>query len=521
VLDDRRATRQAVHALRAARTRRQLRELDWIDTLYKAYITVILTGAAIFYLAPVFGNTTASPSLVSTIRSHGPAGVGVCVAVVIALGLRSGGRGGPLALEDADITHVLLAPVHRSTVLRSSALRQLRGVFFMGAVAGAVLGTLASVRLPGATLAWLGVGVGTGILVALAAWGAALIASGCRLGVGRATVIGALFVAWAVADLVLGTKLSPTTQIGQLALAPLHWSPVALVGVGVAAVPLLAGLALIGGVSLEGAQRRAGLVGHLRFAATMQDLRTVMILHRQLAQELPRSRPWWHGSRRGSGRPVWRRDWQGIARWPISRVVRVVALSVVAGLALAGARQGAAALVIVAGVALFLAAVDAGEGLAQELDHPERPASYPIAWGVLIQRHLVVPLCVLLVVELPALAVMVALTSPAAAAAVAGVVWVPLAVAGTCAGAAALVLSAPSAATQFGFGLGFGGPELTGLLTVLRTTFPPAIMIGALAPLVLSSHPSPLGAATAISLGVIAVCTAIVAWLQSRKLRFE
>ena len=521
MLDDRRATRQAVHALRAARTRRQLRELDWIDTLYKAYITVLLTGAAIFYLAPVFGNTAASHSLVDTIRSHGPAGIGVAVAVVLTLGLRSGGRGGPLALEDADITHVLLAPVQRGTVLRSAALRQLRGVFFMGTVAGAVLGVLASVRLPGPTLGWIGTGVATGILVALGAWGAALVASGCRLGVRGATAIGFVFIAWAAADLAFGTTLSPTTQIGRLALAPLHWSPLALVGVGVALVPLLLGLALAGGTSLEAAQRRAGLVGHLRFAATMQDLRTVMILHRQLAQQLPRSRPWWHVGGEGPGRPVWRRDWQGIARWPTSRVVRVVALSLLAGLALAGARRGAAALVIVAGLALFLAAVDASEGLAQELDHPERPASYPLAWGALIMRHLVVPACVLLALELPVLGVTIALTSPATAGPLAAVAWLPVAIAGTAAAAGALVLSAPSAATQLGFGLGFGGPELTGLLTVLRTTAPPALMIVSLTPLVLTGHPTPIDAAVAIAMTAVTISLVVGAWLQTRTLRFE
>jgi hypothetical protein len=521
VLDDRRATRQAIHALRAARSRRRLRELDWIDTVYKAYITVILSGAAIFYLAPVFGDTTASHSLVTTIRHQGPAGIGVVIAVVVTLGLRSGGRGGPLALEGADITHVLLAPVRRATVLRSSALRQLRGVFFMGAVAGAVLGTLASVRLPGSTLAWLGVGVATGILVALTAWGAALIASGLRLGVGRATAIGAVLIAWAVADLVVGTELSPTTQIGRVALGPLHWSPAAAIGVVLPVATLLAGFAFIGGSSLEAAERRAGLVGQLRFAATIQDLRTVMVLHRQLAQELPRSRPWWHVSARARGRAVWRRDWQGIARWPIARVARVTALSLVAGAALVGARQGAAALVIVAGIALFLAALDVSEGLAQELDHPERPASYPVAWGELIMRHLIVPGVVLLVVELPALGLLIGLTNPGPAASLAAIVWVPVAFAGTCGAATALTLSAPSAATQLAFGIGFGAPELATLALVLRVATPPAVMIAALTPLVLTGHPVPLEAAAAISLAVVTISVAAGAWLQSRRLRFE
>ena len=44
----------------------------------------------------------------------------------VAVGLRSGSRGGPLALERAEVRHVLLAPVDRTTALRAPAIRQLR-----------------------------------------------------------------------------------------------------------------------------------------------------------------------------------------------------------------------------------------------------------------------------------------------------------------------------------------------------------------------------------------------------------
>jgi hypothetical protein len=516
VLEDRRSTRRVLRALRAARSRRRLGELDWIDTLYKAYLTVILSAVSIFYLAPVFGDTAVSHGVVASIRSDGPAVLGVCIAVAVTLGLRSGGRGGPLALEEADISHVLLAPVRHSTVLRSAALRQVRGVLLMGAIGGAVLGTLASVRLPGATLAWLGAGVGIGILVALAMWGAALVASGCRLGVRRATGVGFVLVAWALTDVVWSTRLSPTTQVARVALTPLVWSSAVWIGVVIAAAVPLAGLAVAGGVSLESAQRRASLVGQLRFAATIQDLRTVMVLHRQLAQELPRSQPWWHRSTRAPGRACWRRDWQGIARWPAGRVARVAALSVVAGLALVGARQGATALVIIAGAALFLAVLDATEGLAQELDHPERAATYPVLWGSLIVRHLLVPACVLVVLELPAFAVTVTLSQPSAVGA-AALVLVPAAFAGAVGAAAALVLGAPSPNTLFGFGF----PELAGVLLILRTVLPPALMITALTPLVLSSHPSPVAATAAIILAVSTITLGVWAWLQNRRLTFE
>jgi hypothetical protein len=173
-------------------------------------------------------------------------------------------------------------------------------------------------------------------------------------------------------------------------------------------------------------------------------------------------------------------------------------------------------LVIIAGAALFLAALDATEGLAQELDHPERAATYPVPWGSLIVRHLVVPACVLIVLELPALAVTVAL-SQASVAAVAAIVLVPAAVAGAVGAAAALVLGTPSPATLFGFGF----PELAGVLLILRTVLPPALMVAALTPLILSSGASPIAAAGAIVLTVSTVALGVGAWLQSRRLRFE
>ena len=50
--------------------------------------------------------------------------------------------------------------------------------------------------------------------------------------------------------------------------------------VGLAAVAVVAGLQLIGGVSIERLERRSRLVGQVRFAATLQDVRTVLVLRR-------------------------------------------------------------------------------------------------------------------------------------------------------------------------------------------------------------------------------------------------
>ena len=44
--------------------------------------------------------------------------------------------------------------------------------------------------------------------------------------------------------------------------------------------------------SLDALARRSSLVAQLRFAVTMQDLRTVILLRRQLNQEQTRGSPW-------------------------------------------------------------------------------------------------------------------------------------------------------------------------------------------------------------------------------------
>ena len=175
-----------------------------------------------------------------------------------------------------------------------------------------------------------------------------------------------------------------------------------------------------------------------------------------------------------------------------------------------------------AGVALYLAALDASEGLAQEIDHPERPAGYPLPWGTLVVRHLAVPACVLAVVELPALAIVVGFGGRLSVLAIAAIVLVPGAIAGAVAAGMALVLGSPPPSAY----LGFGFPEIAGFLLGFRIAFPPALMIGAVAPLALGEHaggnqPGATDVALTVVLALMAVCGAVVTWLASRRLRFE
>src|SRR4051812_43424485 len=141
------------------------------------------------------------------------------MAAVIGLGMRSGARGGPIALSPADVHVVLLAPVSRTRALLDPALRQLRFATFVGALLGALGGVVASRRLPGSASAWVLAGMACGAATGIAAVGAALVVSGLR---GRrwASPMAFVLLLWATVDLAGGTATAPTTFLGQLALRP-------------------------------------------------------------------------------------------------------------------------------------------------------------------------------------------------------------------------------------------------------------------------------------------------------------
>src|SRR5207245_9660315 len=117
---------QAVEARadqRAARRRRRLAEVDVFEAVYRVYLTGITLTMAVLLLAGATGDRRLRPSTVDAVRHHGAGVLGLVVALAVAVGLRSGGRGGPLVVEAPDVAHVLLAPVDRGAALRGPAVR--------------------------------------------------------------------------------------------------------------------------------------------------------------------------------------------------------------------------------------------------------------------------------------------------------------------------------------------------------------------------------------------------------------
>jgi hypothetical protein len=211
-------------------------------------------------------------------------------------------------------------------------------------------------------------------------------------------------------------------MLGELATLPLqHGARVALAAVGVVlALALFAGGLLgVGGILLEAARRRAALAAELRFSASVKDLRTVVLLRRQLASERPRRRPW---VRLGAGeRPIWRRGAQSLLRWPAVRVARALFLVIAAGALAVAAWRASIVIAALPGLLLFIAALDVVEPLAQEADHPTRSDLLPLDTGLLFRRHLLVPTAGLTLLVLVA-AVAAAVVSGSAIALEVGVV---------------------------------------------------------------------------------------------------
>jgi hypothetical protein len=488
----------ALRDLRRARNLRHREDFDWVETLYRVYVTFLSAVALVWLSASRVTDAAARGDGLADIRDHGAAVLGLAVAFLVALGLRSGSRGGPLSLEAADVRLVLLAPIGRRVALRAPALRQLRSAAFGGLCVGVVVGNLAGQRLPGEFAGWVVAGAGFGLLAGVLPAGAALVACGYRLGRPVASGLGAAVLAWSAADVALGAATSPLTRVGRIALAALpdevsggsagggSVTVAIVVGVVLAGAVLAVAAVRLGDMSLEAAEHRGRMAAQLRFALSLQDLRAVVLLRRRLAAEEPRPRPWLRleGRAWGAGRSdgvsaaVRRRGLQSLLRWPATRILRVVALGIVAGFAAAGAWKGTTPLVIVAGAALFVAALDALEPLAQEMDHPARRDSFPIAPGRMATAALAVPAAALAlttavgvgiavaVLGLPAGPILIAVI-PAAAGAVAG-------------GAASLILEPVSAAELMSR---YPVPEAAGPVLVARLGFAPGLAMSGWLPL--------------------------------------
>jgi hypothetical protein len=134
--------------MRTGRRRRRVAEIEWFDALYRVYLAALIGGFVAIFLSEQVNDAPFTATQIEAVMHDGPRVAGLIVAVTIFLGLRSGANGGPLSIEDAEVSHVLLAPVDRGAVLRRPAAQRLRTLAFAGAITGGATGLLIGKRMP-------------------------------------------------------------------------------------------------------------------------------------------------------------------------------------------------------------------------------------------------------------------------------------------------------------------------------------------------------------------------------------
>jgi hypothetical protein len=247
----------------------------------------------------------------------------------------------------------------------------------------------------------------------------------------------------------------------------------------------------------------------------------VVVLRRQLTQERARTKPWLRPPLPRRRAPVFVRDLRSLLRWPIGRAVRLLVLAAVAGIAARSAFEGTTPLIVVAGLALFVAGLDAAEPLGQDLDHPTRRDTVPVLSGSIHARHLPAIVAVSMLVAAVA-AVAGVIVDPRQGAWSVALACVPAAGLGAASGAVVnLLMGATSPAGTASSAWNLAPPEAAGVRLVYRTVWPPAIAtLGASAVIaareVMADGGSGVQAALSAGAAMAGVTALVAGWARYR-----
>jgi hypothetical protein len=505
-----------VRELRRRRASARPRPKGW-ELIAWGQVIVLLIAYAAFGLWLLVGGPPIVGQPLDLVRARGAAAAGLGVAMLAALSLRSGLRGGPLSVARADVQHLLLGPVDRAAVLRPLAVRHLARNAGIGLVTGGIAGLLTAARLPGGYVPWIASGAVAGTLTGVLMAAPAMVVSGRRVRERWVNAIWLALLATGAADLVAGTQLAPSTWFGALALWPLGPNPLAIAAIPVTLAVAAAALASVGGTSVEALDRRAGLLGELQFAAANRDVRALTRTGHQLAEETPRERPWLRLPAGRSARwAVWRRDWQSLLRWPAGRLVRVAAMGLGIGAALALAWAGASYFLVLAGGLAYMAALEVLEPWSQEVERPDLTDSVPAGRLMLLSRHLAAAVVAEALIGLVALATVSVLRPPAQVLAAAAVLIVPAAICAVC---GAAIRGRTAVDTRM-------SPDQLGISAftiVLNAAGPPSIAILGLVPVLFVRDSflhggDPVG--TAITSGIVVAIVSLLVLAISRSGQF-
>lgn len=515
----------ALHAMRTERRKHRVADMDWFEALYRVYISAFLGGGAILFLSGLSGDKPLLGSDLQNVIVNTPHAVGLVASIVVFLGLRSGANGGPIAVEEPEVRHVLLAPVPHSTVLRHPAIQRLRTFAFMGAIAGATANQLLSrrVQASGTSLVVWGLwGAMAGALMGMMFVIAALLIHGLGISRWLTTAIGTTLLGWQVVVTFGDTHIAgPFDFIGSISRWWLHGVQLQdIAGIVVVLACAAVAVYLAGNLSLEALSRRSALVSQMKFAVTLQDIRTVVLLRRQLSQEHMRVKPWVKVPQ------IFRRDiivgrgFRSLMHFPLVRVIRMKLLTITAAAALVMAFRGTSPAVVVAGLLLFILGLDAVEPLSQEVDQPDRTDSLPIERGLLMTKHLIVPAIAMTPFLLTGMLTAFVLEPQISTIAYGFLVGIPAVLAGVAGASINVVKGAPDPVGVANQGLALPA-EMSGMGTVIRSAFPPTISIIGCLPVIALQHSVENGSliftnTLRASLGVLLVLGLVAGWVRQR-----
>jgi hypothetical protein len=511
----------AVREMRATRRKHRVQETEWFEALYRVYLAAIVVGGSVLFLSGLIEDTPATADDLANISRHGPHLLGIVVAVALFIGVRSGNNGGPIAVEEAEVRHVLTAPIPLGDLLRKPAVQRLRTAAFAGAVAGAIAGQLAARRLPGSLGEWAFYGAIYGMCVGLVWVGSALLSHGLRFPRLASTLGVSVLLTWQVVAAVQGTSFpGPFDSFGSMALWPLHVEAIDLISVVLTVAVSTSALVVLGTLSLEALSRRSSLVSQLRFAVTLQDIRTVVLLRRQLSQEQMRERPWITLNRSAKTPAVARRGIQSFLKFPARRIARMQILVILAAICQVWAYRGTTPAVVASGLCLFVFGLDIIEPLSQEVDKPDRTDSLPVDRGLLLLRHLVVPAIAIIPFAVTAVVTVVIFESTTTALATAAVLAWPALATGTAGAIINAVKGAPDPLGDTNKAM-FMPPEVAGMTTMTRAVWPVVVAIlGSLPVLAVrdavqhGNHP--VAAAVRVTVGVGLLLFLVTGWVRQR-----
>jgi hypothetical protein len=272
-----------------------------------------------------------------------------------------------------------------------------------------------------------------------------------------------------------------------------------------------------GRLRVEPLVRRGDLVSQLHFAVTMQDLRTVVLLRRQLRGEQPRPRPWLRLKPRITGTParaVWQRGWRGLLRYPLSRLARMAGLALLAGLSAVAVLRGTSPAIVGVGIALYLLGLDTFEPLSQEIDHPDHSDGVPIARGWLMAHHVAAPALFLVPFALIGALGVIVFEPHAWWGALA--LCVPCAWVGVGGAVISIVRDAPDPLAPPTAASAAVPPEFAGFTSTIRLLYPLVISVAAGLPALAAQKQPDVGTVVRMVVAMLIVAIGIAYWVRKR-----